>query len=197
MGSGANIIQNVETIEFPYEEWAAARNRDTGELVGLDPIPGTWTLIGGEDRRRFAEKGMNVKAMFTCPRCNQIGVIPEGFKPPVELGDTKPLPELHCRKCKFGCRIVLKNWDKRKLYCVAYETKKGDTLEAHKEYLHAEDEVEAVKFFWAQHGGQVRVATGNEQLDRIVRDGTITNVVGVAPVVGFFANPKNERMLVV
>jgi hypothetical protein len=180
-----SATQSVERVDFPCEEWVAARNRDTGELVALDPVPGTWTLIGGEDRRRFADRGMNVKAMFACPRCNQIGVIPEGFKPPVSFGDTVELPEMHCRHCKFGCRVVLKDWDKRRLYCAAYETRgsgkdKGATIENHKEYLHAENETEAKVFFWAAHG-----------------DGKVTNLVGIAPVVGFFAKDKSERLLIV
>ena len=184
MGSGANILQTVETVTFPCEEWPATRNRDTGELVGLRPLPGTWTLISGEDRRRFAKRGMSLKALFACPRCSQIGFIPEGFKPPTALGDTVELPEMHCRRCKFGCRAILKDWDKRKLYCVAFETRgkgneKGETIESHKENHHAEYELEAKVFFWAQHGAEV------------------THVVGIAPVVGFFAKDKAERKLIV
>lgn len=174
----------AEIIEFPCEEWPAARDKDTGILVSLYPVAGTWTLIGGEDRRRFSERGINVKAMFACPRCKQIGMIPEGFNPPKDKGDTVPLPEMHCRQCKFGCRVILKQWDKRRLYCIAYETRgigkdKGLTIQEHKEYLHAENELEAKLFFWAAHGKEV------------------TNLVGVAPVVGFFAQDKNERILIV
>lgn len=175
--------QSVETIEFPCEEWFATRTPQ-GEMVGINPIPGTWTLISGEDRRRFAERSLDVKAFFACPRCKQIGFIPEGFSPPRDLSDTKPLPELHCRKCKFGCRIILKNWDRRRLYCACYETSEGGTLHSHKDYLHAEDEVEAGKFFWAQHGPGVTPA--------------VANFIGIAPVIGFFLeNPKNDNLLIV
>jgi uncharacterized C2H2 Zn-finger protein len=165
--------QSVETITFPCEEWFATRTPQ-GELVSIKPIPGTWTLLGGEDRRRFAERGVNVKAFFACPRCSQVGFIPEGFNPPKEMGDTKPLPELHCRKCNFGCHIILEKWDKRRLYCACYETRCGNTFKAHKEYLHAEDEAEAKKYFWAQHGPEV------------------TNFVGIAPAIGFFLQPKEN-----
>ena len=171
--------QSITTVEFPCEEWAATRTLQ-GEIIGVNPIPGTWTLISGEDRRRFAERGIDLKAFFACPRCNKIGFINEGFNPPKKFGDTEVLPELHCRKCKFICRIILKNWDKRRLYCACYETRSGDTLQPHKEYLHAEDEAEASKFFWAQHGREV------------------TNLVGIAPAIGFFMpNPKDDRILVV
>jgi hypothetical protein len=175
----SSATQSVENLEFPCEEWVATRTPQ-GELVGIHPVAATWTLVSGEDRRRFAERGLDVKALFACPQCNQVGFIHEGFDPPKEFGDTKPLPELHCRKCQFGCRIVLKDWDKRRLYCACYETRKGNTLEPHKEYLHAENELEAKKFFWAQHTFEV------------------TNLVGIAIAIGFFTeNPKDDRILVV
>jgi len=174
-----SALQSVQTIEFPCEEWFATRTPQ-GELVSIRPIPATWTLISGEDRRQFAEKGLDVKALFACPRCNQVGFISESFNPPKELGDTKPLPEMHCKHCEFSFRVILKDWDKRRLYCACYETRSGITIRPHKEYLHAEDENEAKKFFWAQHSLEV------------------TNLVGIAPVIGFFIpNPKDDRTLVV
>jgi hypothetical protein len=79
------------------------------------------------------------------------------------------------------CRVILKDWDKRRLYCAAYETRDGDTLKPHKEYLHATDDKEALKFFWAQH-----------------KLSEVTNLVGIAPVVGFFTqSEKTDRILVV
>ena len=172
-------IQSVEIIEFPCEDWMALRTSQ-GELIKIRPIRGTWTLISGEDRRRFAEQNFDVKAFFACPKCAQIGFISETFDPPKELGDTKPLPEMHCRHCHFGFRAILKDWDKRRLYCACYETRDGDTLKPHKEYLHAENENEARTFFWAQHGLEV------------------TNLVGLAPVIGFFMKePKNDHVLIV
>ena len=172
-------VQSVETITFPCEEWLVTRTPQ-GEIVGIKPIAATWTLLGTEDIRRFAEKGLDVKALFACPRCSQVGFISSQFNPTKELGDTKPLPELHCRKCQFGCRIILKDWDKRRMYCACYTTGYGDTAIPHKDYLHAEDEAEAHKFFWAQHGAEV------------------TELIGIAPVIGFFMpNPKDDRVLVV
>jgi transcription elongation factor Elf1 len=179
MANESVATQTVETVTFPCEEWVATRTKK-GNLVAINPVPGTWTLIGGEDRRRFAERGKDIKAMFACPRCNQVGIIPESFNPPKELGDTKPLPELFCRKCKFGCKVILQNWDTRKLYCACYETCVGGKFHQHKEYLHAEDELEAKKFFWAQHGSEV------------------STFIAIAPVIGFFTkNPKDDRVLVV
>ena len=192
---GTSSLAPTQLVEFDCDEWLAQRNGDTGELISIQPVAGTWTLIGGEDRRRFCERGMNVKALFACPRCAQVGLIPEGFNPPKDRGDTLPLPEMHCRRCDFTCRAILKKWDQRKLYCVTYETKKGDSLQPHKEYLHAVDQEEALAFFWAGHGGQVSLST--DISSAIPKDGTITNLVGVAPVIGFFANPKSERKLIV
>jgi hypothetical protein len=167
-------------VEFPCEEWLATRTPQ-GELVSVEPIPGTWTLIAAEDRRRFADKGMNIKAFFACPRCRQMGIIPEGFKPPTELGDAKLATELHCRKCRFTCRVILKNWDKRRLYCACYQTYDGKKYHTHKEYFHAEYEGEAEKFFWAQHS-LLEVA----------------NLIGIAPVIGFFLQDnKTDQVLVV
>lgn len=175
----AVATQSVQLVEFPCEEWVAMRTPE-GELVSLNPVAGTWTLLGGEDRRRFSEKGMNVKAMFACPRCKKIGFIPEGFNPPVEFGDTKELPELNCRACQFGCRVVLKEWDKRKLYCAVFETWKDNALKTHKHYLHAIEEVEAKKYFWAQYS----------PLE--------VTLVAIGPVIGFFAkSEKDDRNLVV
>lgn len=172
-------IQDVQTITFPCEEWHATRTPQ-GELVSIKPMPGTWTLISGEDSRRFAEKGVDVKGFFACPRCGQVGFIASTFNPPKELGDTKPLPEMTCRHCNFSFRVILKDWDKRRLYCACYETFNGTNVDTHKEYLHAQDEAEANKFFWAQHGLEVY------------------KLVGIAPVIGFFVpNPKNDRVLVV
>ena len=98
----------------------------------------------------------------------------------VEFGDTKELPELHCRQCLFGCRIILKEWDKRKLYCAVYETWENNELKTHKQYLHAITEPEAKKFFWAQYSP------------------FSVHLVAIAPVIGFFAkSEKDDRNLVV
>lgn len=173
-----SVAQAAPTIEFPCEDWLVTRTLE-GRLVSIKPIAGTWTLLSGEDRHRFAKERINIKGYFACPRCNQVGIIPEGFDPPKELGDGK-LGELSCRRCQFYCRVILKDWDKRRLYCACYETREGDSLKPHKEYLHAENESEAKKFFWAQHGLEV------------------TNLVGIAPALGFFMeNPKSDRILLV
>lgn len=170
--------QVVDTIEFPYEEWIVLRKPD-GEIASVRPVKGTWTLLGGEDRRRMAMRGLHIKGLISCPECSQTSFLSASFDPPKHLGDGKPSCEYKCNHCSLVCRLILKDWDRRKLYCVCYETRNGDGLAAHKEYLHAVDELEARKFFWASHGKEV------------------TNLVGVAPALGFFAEDKDERKLVV
>jgi hypothetical protein len=63
-----------------------------------------------------------------------------------------------------------------------------DTVTTHKEYLHAEDEAEARKFFWAQHS--LVEMQNNKQV--------VLHLVGIAPAIGFFtANSKSDKILVV
>jgi hypothetical protein len=166
------------TVEFPYKEWHAIRTPG-GTIASIKPIKGTWTLLNGPDIRMMARKNMNVKGLISCPYCSHTSFIPADFNPPKELGDGKPVHEYVCESCKFVCNLVLKEWDKRKLYCICYETRKGDSIEPHKEYMHAETELEARRYFWAFHGSEV------------------TFVVGIAPVVGYFPTDKNERKLIV
>lgn len=179
--TNAVATTTVETIEFPCEDWFVQRTPQ-GELVSIRPVPGTWTLLSVEDRQRFAEQGRPTKALFACPRCQQIGFVGEDFKPPTVLGDTKPLPELHCIQCHFVCRIIFKGWDQRRLYCAIYETRlPNGSIQSHKDYLHAEDEFEARKYFWAQHPNN-----------------DVYTFIGIAPVVGFFLeNPKDDKILLV
>lgn len=166
----------TDTIRFPYEEWAVLRKPD-GEIASVRPVKGSWTLLGGEDRRRMAGKGINVKGLLSCPNCGQASLIPENFNPPKKLGDGRPHHKFVCHGCMFDCFMLLQEWDKRKLYCACYETREGDSLKPHKEYLHAEDDREAHKFFWASHGREV------------------TNLIGIAPALGFFAEDPSGAHL--
>ena len=170
--------QIVETITFAHKEWVAIRNKE-GHIVSTRPVPGTWTLLAAEDRERMAKKRLYVKGLICCPRCQQTSFLPETFDPPKELGDGKPHCEYQCNGCDLVCRIILKDWDRRKLYCACYETIRGADIQPHKQYLHAVTEAEARHYFWAQH--QPRV----------------THLVAIAPVIGFFAEDKDAKHLVV
>jgi hypothetical protein len=171
--------QIVETITFPHEEWVAIRNNDSKQLVSVQPVPGTWTLLAAEDRMQLAKKGLYVKGLIACPRCKQSSFLLESFDPPKELGDGKPPCEYKCAQCGLVCRIILKDWDRRKLYCACYETIKGEDIKPHKQYLHAVTDDEARHYFWAQHRAET------------------THLVAIAPVIGFFAEDKDAKRLVV
>ncbi len=175
-------VQVIKTIEFPLKEWAILRD-DRGEIAQIQPVPGTWTLFDGSDRERMAAKQLYVKGLVACPRCGQATMLPESFDPPRELGDAKPPCEYKCGRCALVCCIVLREWDRRKLYCACYETRLGDSILPHKQYMHAVDENEAHHFFWAQHMG-----------------GDVTNLVAIAPVVGFLPEDgtgKDDKHLIV
>lgn len=169
--------QVVDTITFPHEEWIVVRNRE-GKLISVKPIPGSWTLLAVEDRMQLAQKRLYVKGLIACPKCQQASFLPETFDPPKELGDGKPPCEYRCA-CGLVCRIILKDWDQRKLYCACYETIQGKDIEPHKQYFHAITEGEAHHYFWAQHRPD------------------ITHLVAIAPVVGFFAEDKDAKHLIV
>jgi hypothetical protein len=167
---------STATITLPYEEWAALTS-PTGELVSLRPVKGTWTLISAREQERLAKQGIGIKAAMACPRCGHPALLPSTFDPPKELGDGKPITAFVCNKCMLESSVIFKDWDRRKLYCVCYETRKGSTIQTHKEYLHAETEVEARKNFWASHGDEV------------------THVVGIAPAIGFFVKDNHGEKL--
>jgi hypothetical protein len=172
------ITETVETITFPHEEWVVIRNTDSKQLVSVRPVPGTWTLLSVEDRLQMAGKGLYIKGLIACPRCKEASFLPESFDPPKELGDGKPPCEYKCA-CGLICRIILKDWDRRKLYCACYEDIRGNDIRAQKRYLHAITEDEARCYFWAQHNPAT------------------THLVAIAPVIGFFAEDKDEKRLIV
>lgn len=169
--------QVIETITFPHKEWVAVCGSE-GVLVSVKPIPGSWTLLAAEDRMRLAKKRLYVKGLISCPNCQQASFLPEEFDPPKELGDGKPPCEYKCA-CGLICRIILKDWDRRKLYCACYEIIQGKDIEPNKQYLHAVTEDEARHYFWAQHAP------------------SITHLVAIAPVIGFFAEDKDAKRLIV
>lgn len=171
------IIETVNTITFPHEEWVAIR--DHGKLVSVKPVPGTWTLLAVEDRIELARKRLYVKGLIACPRCKESSFLPESFNPPQELGDGKPPCEYRCTSCSLICRIILKDWDRRKLYCACYEIIRGKDIEPQKQYFHAVTEDEARHYFWAQHAPAV------------------THLAAIAPVIGFFAEDKDAKQLIV
>jgi len=157
----------IPTIEFRCHPWVM---RD--ELF-IQPVPGTWTLAPLLLRQRVGAKGI-----ISCPACGLAAVV---------LKDTgekagRPIDQLfknwHCQ-CGHVCHAVLLEWDKRKLYCVAYETFEGTKVIPHKEYLHAESDVDAKAQFWGGHS--------KENI----------HMIDTAPVIGFYVLDKDGKRLAV
>jgi len=157
----------VETIEFPCEPWV---------IRGFEilPQPGTWTLAPR------AIHHLNFKGILACPRCNEAcGLQPDMGVKAEDVPINQVLDNWHCNKCQFRCRVILKDWDKRKLYCAAYETLVNGELTANKEYMHAESVQDATTQFW----------NGRIEADNVVR------LVGVALVIGYFVQDNEGRKL--
>jgi hypothetical protein len=166
---GAEVV--VPTIEFPCEPWLMRNETE------IQPVPGTWTLAPLTLRQK-----MGVKGIISCPSCGNASLL---LKDSGEKAD-RPVDQLfkdwHCR-CGHVCNAILLDWDKRKLYCVVYETFEGShdspRVIPHKEYLHAESDVEAKALFWAGHPNEC------------------INLVDAAPVIGFFVLDNEGRKLTV
>lgn len=157
----------LDTVEFPCVPWVTR---------GYEILPetGTWTL---------APKTLwhlKIKGILSCPRCAHACGILEGMG---EKGEDNPLTLVlkhwHCDSCHFEARVILNDWDKRKLYCACYETLVNGVLMANKEYMHALDEQDATAQFW-----NGRIAADN-----------VTKLVGVAPAIGYFVQDTAGRKL--
>jgi len=157
--------QSARVIEFPCIPWKL----DDG---GIHPEKGSWTLTPQSLRELRPE----IEALLCCPNCS--AVMPFAKLPTDDI-DRKHQTGVLTRRdlqCKCGLLFTAKllDWDKRRLYCVAYETFRGLEIVPHKEYLHAETDVQARYFFEQGH----------------VRERY--NIVGIAPVVGYFADEKDR-----
>lgn len=179
--SSTTVTQSVPVVDMPRAEWSRYHDPE-GALYAINPVKGTWCLLSAEEQGKLASAGKYVRALLSCPHCAHTGIVPGSFDVPMDNGHGKPNADFQCQACGLVCRLVLRRWDTRKLFCAAYETRAGETIAAHKEYLHAVDLEEAQKFFWSQHTPILEV----------------TKLVGIAPVVGFHVpDGKNDRKLIV
>lgn len=167
-------IQSRGEVEFACVAW---------EVIGpsIKPIPGTWTLPPHVLRETFQHLTKEVVGLFSCPHCNTPVML---TRDQVEVDAVKRVASLElfrCAKCPFACKAVFQEWDKRKLYCVAFETPTADGgIEANKQYFHAID-----------------LADANHQFRESHRGVPIIRIVGVAPVIGFFINDsKGDKLSV-
>ncbi len=93
------------------------------------------------------------------------------------------IKRFQCVKCKHFAHLRLQDWDKRKLFCIAYETfidKDRERIAVlNKEYTHAETREQAMYFFEQSH------------LDIEYR------LIDVGRVIGYFGTEKDEKHLTV
>ena len=168
---GAQQIER--TIEFKCVPW---RTRMTDKGLQAQGVHGTWTLIPAE--HPFAK---TAKGIVCCPECGKMFLVTPEMGEQGDRPYDRIFPAFRC-ECGLIAKAVLLDWGKKTLYCAAFETRDPNgKLVANKEYMHAESEEDAKKQFWAAH----------PQMDVWV------HLVGVAPVIGFFALDKAERKLTV
>ncbi len=162
---GAEIV--LSTIEFPCEPWV---------MRGYEILPesGTWTLAPESVWH------LGIKGILSCPRCSEACGVMDGMG---ERGEDDRqsfvLKTWHCNKCHLEARVILKDWDKRRLYCAAFETLVDGVLTPNKEYMHAVDDQDATAQFW---NGRIKADN-------------VTKLVGVAPVIGYFVQDTQGRKL--
>jgi len=180
MNETATVHQNVPVVPLDRVAWGKTYDSE-GLLVGIEHIKGTWHALSADEQGRLHAKGILVRAMVACPSCARCEALPIDYDPPMINGHGCPERGVQCAGCRYVYKPIFRNWDTRKLFCAAYESPTEDSVKAHKQYLHAQDLAEAMKFFWAQHS----VAE-------------VSKLVGIAPVVGFYVpDGKNDRKLVV
>ena len=170
--TGAQI--DVKSLDFRCEPWPIQ-----GETM-LDfhctPILGTWTLTP----EFLLRKG--VKGILACPNCAHAALIRH------DMGDVIngvcEIRSFSCDKCGFACHPRLLHWDKRKLFCIAYEkldeitglpmvNSDGDFVR--KEYAHHETREDAFRMF----------VEGRRTAGRF-------RVIDVGPVIGFFGKESDK-----
>ena len=172
----------VKSLDFRLEPW-----RIDGETLvdfRISPIPGTWTLAP----EILLKKG--IKGLISCPRCHQAALI--RYDMGTMVNGVLEIQGFSCAKCGFACHPRLLEWDRRKLFCIAYEIidqksglpmvdKNGDFTR--KQYTHALSREEAFTCFV-----ETRAAVGHR-----------FRVIDVGPVVGFFGleSDKNQTDLTV
>lgn len=167
-------IQTHGTVKFAYTVWAM-------DGASIEPRPGTWSLPPLAVRETFQHAAKEVVGLFACPHCNTACLFTRDQIEVDGVNHTAVLKLFRCANCPLVCKAVFEEWDRRKLYCVAYETRSPNgVIVANKEYNHAVDQQDAQHQFIEGHRG-----------DPIVR------VVGVALAIGFFVNDtKGDKLSV-
>ena len=164
-----SIIED-DNLTIPCKPWLT----DADNSDRMQPIPSTWTLAPVSMRNR------GIHGIYCC-HCGNCCLIP------YTMGESdngaRIIKRFQCVKCKHFAHLRLQDWDKRKLFCIAYETfidKDRERIAVlNKEYTHAETREQAMYFFEQSH------------LDIEYR------LIDVGRVIGYFGTEKDEKHLTV
>lgn len=159
------ITETTRVIEFPCVPWLI-------DEAGIQPLQGTWTIVPIS----LHAVRPDIQALIACPHCSSVM--------PFKAVDTDDIDREHQTgvltrydmRCKCGLLFTakLQEWDKRRLYCVIYETEGLRGTKIHKEYMHAESRESAIWNFAQGH------------LDHVYK------LVDAAPVFGYFGDMKDK-----
>lgn len=169
----ASEASKLRVAVLPLKDWPL---EDCNGKPTISPIKGTWCLVPANQVTTVRSSGI-----VSCPNCGEPALVP----PQAIECDAESrwqLPAYQCRGCKFHGTLILQHWERRRLYCVAYEVQPpGGEVKGATEYLHAKDAGEALKYFWA----------GRRKDDYVLR------VVGASVVIGYFVNDtKGDKLSV-
>jgi len=161
----SDVQIKTKSVRFPCIAWEVQ-----GESI--HPVKGTWTLPPSHLRHVFARLGVEekIRGIVGCPNCKAASLITTDIVTENKIEHTAVMPLLRCSGCVFACEATFEEWDQRKLYCVIYNTPERQI----KEYFHGTSQADVAEQFWNGH----------------ILDRSIVNVVGIAPVIGYFVDDK-------
>lgn len=160
----------TKEVRFVYRTWSVQGS-------SVKPVKGSWTLPPPRLKKLFTQPEL-VKALISCPQCNQASILTVDqldVAPTLHIATVK---NMECRACKFHCTALLTEYDRRKLYCVAYEVTVNGQPEGRKEYFHGVDSADVTTQFFNGHI--------NDKIDQ---------VVGVGVVIGLFVDDEQGKIL--
>lgn len=165
-------IQHVaKEVRFPYRQWSAQGNT-------IKPVKGSWTLPPFKLKSAF-QHPEKVKALISCPQCNQATILLEEQLTVAPTLHEAVANNMQCGACHFYCTATLQDFDRRKLYCVAFEVTTSDgTVKGIKEYFHGLNEADVRVQFYNGH----------------IHD-KIDQIVAIGQVVGLFVDDNQGKLL--
>lgn len=136
------IQQVVNNIKFGFEHWPV-------QGANISPIPGTWTLPPPKAKRILPP---STRALLSCPNCGTACILLNSQLEEDLVEHTASVERWQCSHCKFVCNPTLLQFDRRKLYCAAFERfLPNGTVEGIKEYYHGIDKDDVLLQFNQGH----------------------------------------------